>query len=310
MIPGERKTVHRALPFVLLLATVMVWGGTFPLVKDALADASPLVFNLLRFLLAAALLLLLHRRSLRSFERRTLAAGLLAGGLLAAGYELQTAGLARTSAIHSAFLTGLVVVFVPLLSLLPGVLPRGARRPGWTAIAGAWLAVTGVWLLAIPADVQPGEMLHALSRGDLLTLGCALAFAGHLLVLARLAHLPTAHVATVQIAACALVMLLLLPAGGAPHLHLTMRLAVALVFTATLATAAAFSVQTWAQQHLPPTSTALVLTLEPVFAAVFSMLFLGERISLRALLGACLILAGLAVTEIFAGTKPLPFEAA
>ena len=109
------------LAHALLLAVVVVWGATFPLVKAALRDASPLLFNAIRMSIATVALVLINFRQLRSASRPAVLAGLAAGLLLGAGYQFQTAGLARTTATRSALITGLVVVFVPLLALLPFV---------------------------------------------------------------------------------------------------------------------------------------------------------------------------------------------
>ncbi len=301
---------RRRLAFVLLLGVVLVWGCTFALVKDALQDASPLLFNLLRFTLAALVLLALSWRRVRNASGASLRGGLLAGTLLAVGYELQTAGLARTSAIHSAFLTGLVVVFVPLLSMLPKVRASGHAKPGWQALAGAVVAFAGLFLITTPPGVTLGSLVGSVGVGDMLTLGCALAFAGHLLSLSRMTAISAGELVPLQLAVSAGVMLLCLPAGGTIAIHATARLAVALAITSLLATAGAFWVQTWAQQHLAATTTAMLLTLEPVFALAFSMLFLGERLGVRAAIGAGLILAGIAVTELLSPTTPVSFEAA
>ena len=301
---------QRRLAFILLLAVVMVWGSTFVLVKDALQDASPLLFNLLRFALAALVLLVVGARELRRLSWPNLRGGMLAGGLLAAGYELQTMGLARTSAVHSAFITGMVVVFVPLLSFLPRLRATGHGRPGWQALLGAVTAFLGLFLLTTPPGIPVGAVLNTIGVGDLLTLLGALAFAGHLLSLARLSHLPVSLLAPLQITFCAAVMLLCLPLSGPLALHWTPRLAIALALTSLLATAGAFWVQTWAQQHLLATSTAVVVTLEPVFALGFSMLFRGERLDLRAAGGAGLILLGIVVTELFSTTTVASFEPA
>ncbi len=300
------STTRRNLAFLLLAAVAAIWGGTFVLVKSALAQASPLLFNLLRMVLAAAVLLATNGRRLRRLPPSTWAAGAIAGSLLGAGYQLQTAGLARTSAIKSAFLTGLIVVLVPLLSFARVFRGPTARPPRPAVLGGTAIAFAGLFLLATP----PGTPLHALpsalSLGDLLTLGCALAFAGHLLALSRLSSIPADQLAPLQIAFAALFMLLTLPLGGTPHLHWTRELALALTITAVFATALAFTVQTWAQQHLSATTTALLLTLEPVFALLFSLLFLGERLSLRSALGAGLILLGIALTELLAPGKLPP----
>ena len=304
--PDLTRPDQRRLATFLLLAVVAVWGSTFVLVKTALADASPLLFNLLRMVIASAVLIVVHRRSLLPLSAGTLRSGVIIGTLLAAGYQLQTVGLVRTTAIKSAFITGLVVVFVPLLSFFRACRPPHAPRPGANAVVGAFLAFAGLFLLSTPAGTPFAALWSTINLGDLLTLGCALAFAGHLLSIARATHLRAAQLATLQIIVATLVMALTLPLAGHIHLHLSALLIAALLVTGILATAAAFSIQTWAQQHVPATTTALLFTLEPVFALLVSLLFLAERLSTRSALGALLILAGIAITELLSPASPLP----
>jgi len=295
------------LAHLLLFGTVLVWGATFVLVKDALADASPLLFNLLRMSLAFAVLLLVNRRELRQISRRTLAAGAVVGVFLATGYQFQTAGLLRTTPSKSAFITGLVVVFVPLFTAIPALRPAGTRAPLWSAGVGALLAFAGLLLLTTPAGTAWQHLFASIALGDWLTLACALAFAGHLLALGHVSPgLPSGQLATVQIGVAAIVMALTLPLGEHPHLQTTPRLLLALAVTSVLATAAAFTIQSWAQKHLPPTHTAVILALEPVFAWLTALLFLHERLGARSLAGAALILAGIALTELVpvAATPP------
>jgi drug/metabolite transporter (DMT)-like permease len=298
---------------ILLLAVVLVWGATFALIKDALTDVSPLLFNLLRMALAFIALAIINHRSLRNLTRRAILSGLVVGIFLAAGYQFQTAGLARTTAAKSAFITGLVVVFVPLLTAIPILRPTGTHPPRWNAILGAIIAFAGLLLLTTPAGTHPDNLLAifiTIGPGDLLTLACAIAFAGHLLALAHTSpQLPAAQLATLQIGVATLFMALTLPLGslGGPlHITITPRLLIALAVTSLLATAAAFTVQSWAQQHLPPVHTALLLTLEPVFAWLTSLLFLHEHLGPRALTGAALILAGIACTELLSTAPPVP----
>ncbi len=292
---------------LLLLAVVFVWGATFVLVKDALQDASPLLFNLLRMALAFLALVIVNRRQLRHISRHALLSGMIVGIFLSAGYQFQTAGLALTTPAKSAFITGLVVVFVPLLTIVPALRSANTPPPRWTTAIGALLAFSGLILLTTPAGTTPQNLFASIGAGDLLTLVCAIAFAGHLLALAHTSHrVPTAQLATLQIGVAALVMAITLPLGGKPHLSVTPRLLVALTITSLLATAAAFTIQSWAQKHLPPTHTALLLTLEPVFACLTSFLVLHEHLGGRSLMGAALILAGIAVIELLSAAAPLP----
>lgn len=303
-MPGNRK----ALAQILLLGVVLVWGATFVLVKTALADASPLLFNCLRMTLATLALAIVNRKKLTGITRAQLRAGALAGVFLAAGYELQTLGLARTSAAKSAFITGLVVVFVPGLMLFPRFRPPGTSRPGWNAAAGAMSAFAGLLLLTTPSGTEWRHLFASIGLGDLLTLGCAAAFAAHLLSLARASTILTAGtLATLQVGTAAILMLFLVPLEPM-HFHATMRLALTLAVTSLLATAAAFTIQSFAQQVLRPANTAVLLTLEPVFAWLTSLLLLGVGLSHRGLLGAALILGGIALTELTsdANTVELP----
>jgi drug/metabolite transporter (DMT)-like permease len=286
------------LAHVLLLAVVLVWGMTFSLVKSALTATTPLMFNLVRMALAFAVLAAVNWPSLRGMTRTDLKLGAAAGLFLGLGYQLQTTGLKFTTASKAAFLTGLVVVIVPLMSAIPGVALPGSLRPTFDTYAGAVLAFAGLVLLTSPSGAG-FALFSGIGLGEWLCLGCAVAFAAHLLMLARAAPRVSARrLATLQIGFAAMVLLVTLPLGGRPHFHGTAMLWIALGVTAVLATAAAFTIQSWAQQHLPASHTALIFTLEPVFAWLTSLLFFGEQLGRRAMLGAGLILAGILLAEL------------
>jgi drug/metabolite transporter (DMT)-like permease len=193
-----------------------------------------------------------------------------------------------------------VVVLVPLFSAIPALRPPAARAPRWNAFLGAALAFLGILLLtarATGAGLLPD--LSSINLGDALTFGCAIGFAFHCIALSHISpRIGFRPLAVLQVGFCAVFMALSLPLIEHPHIHWTLRLALALAIAAVLATAAAFSIQSWAQSILPPTHTALLLTLEPVFAWITSFLILGERLGLRPASGALLILAGIALTEL------------
>jgi drug/metabolite transporter (DMT)-like permease len=302
------RSRHNLLAHILLIGVVLVWGCTFPLVKSALSDISPLLFNLLRMSLAALVLLLINFKELRGLTRAELRLCLTAGLFLALGYSFQTSGLALTTPSKSAFLTGLVVVIVPILNLIPRVAPATSPKPNAIVFLGAILAFIGLILLTSTPGTG-AALLSGMHLGEWLTLLCAVAFAAHLLTLAHAApQLSARRLGTLQIAFAAVFMLFALPLGGRPQLHLTPTAVLALAITALFATAAAFTIQSWAQQLLPPTHTALILTLEPVFAALTSLLFFHERFGPRELLGAALILAGILLAELRSST-PVPANA-
>jgi drug/metabolite transporter (DMT)-like permease len=296
----------------LMLFVVAIWGSTFVLIKGALADSTPAAFNLVRMTLAFLVLAVAYHRYWRSIRRWQIGAGAVVGLCLAIGYQFQTTGLARTTPSKSAFITGLVVVLVPLFSAVPGIRPPGARSPRWNAFMGAALAFAGILLLTAPAAIsihKPSTAmsvvagllpdLSSINIGDVLTLGCAIGFAFHCIALSRVSpRIGFQPLALLQVGFCAAFMALSLPFIERPHMVWTPRLAVALGIAAVLATAAAFSIQSWAQSVLPPTHTALLLTLEPVFAWITSFIIMGERLGLRPACGALLILAGIALTEL------------
>jgi drug/metabolite transporter (DMT)-like permease len=297
---------------LLLLAVVFVWGTTFVLIKAALADVSPLLFNLLRMALAALVMLALYHRRLRGLARSQWLPGVIAGVFLAAGYQFQTAGLRLTTPSNSAFLTGMVVVFVPFLSLTRRLRAPGTPRPGLGAFAGAALGLAGLTLLAVPTG--PLWDLASIQRGDWLTLCCAFAFSLHLLTLGHSAsRVPFQVLAPLQIATAAVVMLVTLPLFEPhPFLHATPVFFAAWLIAALLSTAAAFAIQSWAQAFLPASHTALLLALEPVFAAATSWLVLGEGLHGRPLAGAALVLSAIVLSELFpsGGVQPSAHEAA
>ena len=282
---------------LLLLAVVFVWGSTFVVVKAALADISPLLFNLLRMSLATASLALLYRRHIGRIDRPALASGAITGLWLATGYQFQTAGLRLTTPSKSAFITGLVVVLVPLLLVIPRLRPAGTHAPRWNVYLGALLAFMGIVLLTTPAHA--GFDFSAANAGDLLSLGCAVGFAFHMLALAHFSpRVRFEQLAVLQVGFAAVFMAASLRIFEHPFVHWTPRVVTALLIAALLATATAFTIQSWAQQFIPATHTALIFTLEPVFAWLTSFVVLGERLGGRSTLGAVLILAGIGATEL------------
>lgn len=302
----QRKPVVTA--HLLLIVVVLVWGTTFPIVKAALRDCPPLLFNLLRMTLATLALLAVNLRAVRQASRRELLHSTLAGIFLGLGYQFQTAGLALTTPTTSAFITGLVVVIVPLLTAIPAIRPKRTSRPGPPAFVGALIAFAGLVLLTTPSGAG-FALLQGFHLGELLTLACAISFAAHLLTLSHAAAFTRARtLGTIQIAVATALMLITLPLGGAPRARLSIALITALIITGLFATAAAFTIQSWAQQFLSPTHTALIFTLEPVFAWLTSLLFLGERLHPRALIGAGLILGGILITELWPVTSPPPLH--
>ncbi|OLC26006.1 MAG: hypothetical protein AUG06_09320 [Actinobacteria bacterium 13_1_20CM_2_65_11] len=264
--------------FLLLMVTA-VWGWTFVLVKDAITHYPTLPFLQLRFILAFLVMVaVVHRLP----ARREVWVGVAAGAVLAAGYLAQTVGLTMTSPGNSGLITGLFVVFTPLIDRLFGV-----RLRWWTLIAVAAALGGTVLLVGGPAGF---------GLGDILTIGCAALFALHMVLLSHWSPgLRSAPLAMVQMGTSALIF----TGGGTWSLRIPGQdVWIAIVITGVFASALAFYIQTWAQQHLSASRTALILTTEPAWALAAAVVLAGQRFGLMQAFGAALVLAAIVGHEV------------
>ena len=282
---------RRAAAEAALAANTVVWGSTFVLVKAALDDVSAVLFLALRFSMAAAVLLVLFRGAWRTPGAfRQILAGSLAGLFLFSGYVFQTLGLHLTTAPKSAFITGLTSAMVPLLAACVYRV-----RPQVSEVVGVLVAIAGLGLLTLRGS------LNSINAGDLLTFGCTIGFAAHVVTLGHCSGKMNFELLSIsQVAAAAGFSWLLLPIEP---VHLVWRPAVVcgILVTGLLCTALAFTVQAWAQQYTTSTRTAVIYMMEPVVAWLTSYVLVGEGLSGRAAAGAALILGGVLLVEL----KPL-----
>ncbi|NLG51119.1 MAG: DMT family transporter [Chloroflexi bacterium] len=275
----------------LLLLVTLIWGSTFVMVKDAVADYPVFPFLSLRFSLATLALLLIGGKRLRALDRKGWGAGVLIGLFLFAGYALQTVGLCYTSASKAGFITGLSVVLVPLISTL---WLRRLPTPG--AMLGVGLAAAGLAMLTLTDGLN-------IAFGDLLVLGCALSFALHIVSVSAFApRMDTMGLTIVQVGTVAVVSgIITLLDEGLPlpsSLIPTGPVWFAATFTGILATALAFTIQTTMQRFTTPTHTALIFAAEPVVAALAGVVLAGEAMTSRAIAGGVMIVTGTIVGEI------------
>ena len=291
MTDGDHR--RRLLAEAALVGIAAVWGLTFVMVQDAIELLPTMAFLGYRFAMAALLVALVFRRRLLALSPAGWRAGLVMGALLTAGYILQTLGLEQTSASNAGFITGLFVVFTPVLGAV--LLRDRVPRVGWIA---AGVSAIGLLLLS-----GSGGELNL--RGDGLVLLCAVAFAGHILATARgvRGHDAGALLA-VQLGVCALVCLAAGAALGDLEAPEGSTVWSALLVTALVASALGFFVQTSAQRHAPPARTALILASEPAFAGLFGWLLADERLSAVSLAGAGLILAAIVAVEVVPRLRP------
>ncbi len=274
------------LPATLaLLAITACWGSTFFLTKDLLHRMPVLDFLAVRFAIASAAFLLIAPRALRRLPRRAVWAGVVLGLLYGVAQILQTAGLARTSASVSGFITGMYVVCTPLFAAV--LLRQRITALTWAAVG---LAVLGLGVLTLSG--------LSVGFGEALVFVAALLYALHIVGLGAWSTVDDAiGMTVVQLLVITVVCFvatvpdgLVLPSSVGDWL--------AIGYMAVFAGALALAGQTWAQAHLPPTRTAIIMSMEPVFAAFFAVLLGGELLTLRMLLGGALVLAAMLLAEL------------
>ena len=277
------------MPRLALLLTTFIWGATFPATKAVLEQIPPFSFLFLRFLLGALLVgggFLLWRLRVHR-EPAVLRASAIATCWLFLGYVLQTVGLRYSTASNSAFITALYVVIVPL------ILRRFDRRV-WVATG---IATVGLWLLVKPST--------SANFGDLLTLGCAIAFAAHIACLERFTRevdAPSLFAWQMMASVVLLLPTMLIEQAPAQAFAPTALLLVGLGVTGGLATGA-FAVQMWVQRIVPAQQVALIFASEPAYAAWLSWYFLGETLDTQGWVGSGLILLAVVVGAYGSGPR-------
>lgn len=271
----------------LVLVTIG-WGASFILAKQALVELEVFNFLAIRFLLAFAISMLFFIKPMLRMNRETLTYGLGLGVVLFLAFSIQTLGLSYTSVSNSAFITGLSVVMVPLMTAA-----MEKRRPEVKVLIGSITAVLGLGLLTMT-----GSAIH-FNIGDVLTLVGALFFATHIIGVGmapkKAAAIP---MALLQIGTVGVLSLITSLVVEKPSLSMSFDTGLAVLVLALVCTAGAYIVQNVAQKYTTATRTALIYAMEPVFAAASGFVLLGEVLAPIALVGAGLILTGTLLSEL------------
>ncbi|CAM8629985.1 RhaT Permeases of the drug/metabolite transporter (DMT) superfamily [Candidatus Planktophila dulcis] len=269
----------RLAPWALLSVSA-AWGMAFVVMKDAIERQSVNNFLFTRFSLAVIVMVALKPQVLMKLDRDLIIRAGSAGIFLGLGYIFQTLGLAHTGAAITGFVTGLYVVFTPLLAYF--FLKERLTKLIWACV---FIATIGLGLLSIRG--------FSVGIGEMLVLASAFFFAAHIIALGKWSSGRDVYAMTiVQLAMCALLSgLASIPEGySAPPDYGVWAV---VVFTAVICTAVAFVVQTWSQAHMTTTKVAVILTMEVVFAALFAIIFGGERLTLQATLGGLMVLTAM-----------------
>ena len=286
-VPGRNRRT-RLVACGALVGVTAVWGSTFALSKDLTTRLPVPDYLACRFLAAAAFLALVRPRSVLALDRRTAVRGATLGGLYAVGQLLQFLGLQSTAPTVSAFVVSMYVVFTPIVA---AVLHR--RRPSAASVAATTLATAGLAVLALRG--------WSFGSGETLILVASLLYAFHILALGRWSGAVTAYSLTfVQLATMGLILLVAaapdgvtLPAPGDWPTFL---------YLALLAGGAALLVQTRAQAHLPSATVAVIMVLEPVWAAAFGRLLWHENLDRRTVVGGALVVAAMLLVVVGAAS--------
>src|SRR4030095_5889361 len=287
MLAARSRT--ELLAFLALLVMTAAWGSTFFLIKDVVTRIPVADLLAIRFAIASVVLALIAAPRLR-LSRTVLMYGSLLGLLYGSAQILQTTGLAHTPASVSGFVTGLYVVVPPLLTAL--LLRRRIPRLTWLA---AILATVGLGVLALHG--------FALGYGELLTLLAAVIYAGHIVALGRFSTPET----TLGLSLVQLIMITVVtataagwPAAGSPRgiqLPSNAHDWLIVLYLALIASAMTMVLQTWAQAHIEPSRAAVIMAMEPVWAAAFAVAFGGESITDRLVIGGLLIVSAMYLVE-------------
>jgi drug/metabolite transporter (DMT)-like permease len=272
----------------------LVWGGAFVASKAGLSYISPMAYVAFRSALGGFVLLLFFRSVLRRIGPGDLKSGALIGLFLFTGYAFLTAGMTYTTASKAAFINSFEAVLPAVL--LAVVWRKPAPRLLW---AGAAAAIVGLYLISVPAGGISG-----LNRGDVLVFGGAIMFSLHTISVGFLTPrhevgaLTLLQVATTAVLAFASLPVFALSGVERPWVELSPVLLLALLISGVLSLAVGLTIQTWAQRHTPASHAALFFSLIPVFAALASYVFLGERLGGRELAGGSCIFAGVLTASL------------
>ena len=274
----------------VLLALTLIWGSTFVVGKIVLQNLTPLQMIAIRFVLSAVFLLAFFSRKIFPLSPRQLFRGGILGLVLFLGFVPQTVGLTLTTASKSAFITGMMVVFVPLLQV---IIERKAPKLG--NIAGVAVVTAGLWLLTSPS----GSSFNA---GDALTLLCAVLFAVYIVYIDVVAHDMSAMQLTfVQMAVNAVLALGATIVFDSFPPAVSFGTVAAILYLTFFATILTTFLQTRYQKETTPTRAAIIFTIEPVFAATTAAVVLGEQIGVGGAIGGGLIIGGVLLSELSEG---------
>lgn len=283
----KEKNKNYLAGFGLLLAA-FIWGFAFVVVKNSL-DFIPTAYMLaFRFTIASIGLAIIFHKKLRKINKKAVKSSIVLGLLLVFSYYTQTLGCQYTTAGKNAFLTTIYVIIVPFLYWI-----FGKKRPDKFVMVSALLAMTGIGLLSLNGDL-------AMNIGDILTLISGFGYAVHLICIGKYTQEEDPVILTLlQIIVAAVISWGLAFASGYQFPLQVMKLDMAgsMIYLGVFSTMIAFLLQNVGQKYTSPSTSALLLSTESVFGAVFSVIFLQEYFTLKMVIGCILIFIAVIMAE-------------
>jgi drug/metabolite transporter (DMT)-like permease len=283
MLDNFKKSTKLAIIALVFIAAI--WGWSFVIVKQAVAQMPVMDFLALRFAVAALIMVILRPRSMVSLDKPILKHGVILGIFLGLSYITQTYALVYASATVVGFITGLYIIITPFLAWL--WIKQKINGNVWLAVI---LASAGLIFISYNGvGIGPGEML---------TILCAVTLALYTVGLGKWSPGCNSYsLTTIQMLTMAVILLVLALPGGF-FIPTDPQIWFVIIITAVFATSLAFFVQTWAQSILTPTHAAVILTMEPLFAGVFGVLVGNDPLTWRIVLGAIFMLAAMYLVQL------------
>lgn len=272
---------------IILLSLTVIWGGTFAIVKGSLNQISPLFFISVRFLFAATILTILFFPRLKTITLNEIQRASALGILLFLGFATQTIGLQYTTASKAAFLTGTMVIFVPIFQFI-----MERKAPNLGNIIGVIIVSVGLYLLTSPKGAE-------FNFGDGLNLVCAIIFAVYIVYLDMATQEgDPLNITYIQIVTNAFISIIAALVFENIFIKVSANLIYAFLYLSLLATTFTLYLQTKWQKETTPTKAAVIFTIEPVFAAAIAYFMLNELIGWMGVVGGAVIIIGLIISEI------------
>lgn len=286
---------------IILLITSIIWGAAFVFQRTGMDHIEPITFNAVRMSAAAIFLIVLSfildkfkktEYKPSEIERKetiktTIKGGLFCGFFLAASSIVQQAGMVHTTAGKAGFITAMYMLFVPIINLI--IFKKKGNAKLWISVL---LGILGMYLLCIKEDLS-------FTQGDLLILGCAVLFSGHILCCDKYApKCDAVKLSAIQFTTATIISSILAFILEEPSVEKVISAAVPILYCGIVSGGIGYTLQIIGQKHTDPTAASLIMSLESVFAALAGVVLLNERMTTQELIGSVIMFAAIILVQL------------